>query len=80
MNEIQARIYAIIGQKFIISLEEIKPETTLYLELGADSQDVLELILDLEDEFDIDIPESMAQSFWTVGQVVDSVISLINEK
>ena len=51
-------------------LETIKPETTFIDDLGADSLDIVELIMALEEEFDMEIPEEEAEKITSVGDVV----------
>jgi acyl carrier protein len=59
--------------------EEIKPETT-FEELGFDSLDGLNLIFELEEEFDLVIPDDKAQSMRSVSQVIEGIETLLAEK
>lgn len=59
--------------------EEIMPETT-FEELGFDSLDGLNLIFELEEEFDLVIPDDQAQSMRSVAQVIDGVETLLAAK
>jgi acyl carrier protein len=61
------------------SPEEIKAETT-FEELGFDSLDGLNLIFEMEEEFDIVIPDDKAQSMKSVGQVIEGIESLLAAK
>lgn len=56
--------------------DEIRPETT-FEELGFDSLDGLNLIFELEEEFDLVIPDDKAQSMKSVGQVIDGIKELL---
>jgi len=59
--------------------EEIRPETT-FDELGFDSLDGLNLIFELEEEFDLVIPDDKAQSMRSVSQVIEGIESLLAAK
>ncbi len=54
-----------------VEKEEVTMEADLVTDLGADSLDAVELIMAIEDEFDITIEDEVAQSFKTVGQIFD---------
>ena len=58
MSEIQERVAAIIVDKLGVSESQITPEATFAQDLGADSLDTVELIMELEKEFDITIPDA----------------------
>ena len=59
--------------------EDIK-EATTFEQLGFDSLDGLNLIFELEEEFDLVIPDDKAQSMRSVGQVIDGIETLLEEK
>lgn len=63
----------IVEQLGIENAETISVETTFIDDLGADSLDVVELIMALEEEFDTEIPDSDAEKVVTVGDVVDYI-------
>ena len=63
----------IVDQLGIEDDEKITMETTFIDDLGADSLDVVELIIALEEEFGIEIPETEAEKVVTVGDVVDYI-------
>ncbi|MDR0886126.1 MAG: acyl carrier protein [Clostridiales Family XIII bacterium] len=56
---------------------EIKPETSLMKDLEADSLDAVEIIMGIESEFDIEIPDEEAEKFANVGDIVAYVETLI---
>ena len=60
MSDIQNRVKAIIVDKLGVDESEVKPEATFTNELGADSLDTVELIMELEKEFNITIPDDQA--------------------
>lgn len=70
MSEIQERVAAIIVDKLGVSESQITPEATFAQDLGADSLDTVELIMELEKEFDINIPDAETEKIQTVGDAV----------
>ena len=70
MSEIQERVAAIIVDKLGVSESQITPEATFAQDLGADSLDTVELIMELEKEFDVQIPDSEAEKIQTVGDAI----------
>ena len=58
--------------------EEISMETTFVDDLGADSLDVFQIIMGLEEEFDIEIPNEEAEKIVTVGDAVEQIKSALN--
>ncbi|NLC04835.1 MAG: acyl carrier protein [Tissierellia bacterium] len=56
----------------------ITPETSMMKDLDADSLDAVEIMMELEDEFDIEIPDEDAESFKTIGDIVKYVESKIS--
>ena len=67
MSDIQNRVKAIIVDKLGVDESEVKPEATFTNDLGADSLDTVELIMELEKEFNITIPDDQAEKIATVG-------------
>ena len=68
MSDIQNRVKAIIVDKLGVDESEVKPEATFTNDLGADSLDTVELIMELEKEFNITIPDDQAEKIATVGE------------
>lgn len=64
------KVTEIIVNELSVSKEEIKLETNFQEDLGADSLDAVELIMTIEDEFDLQIPDDEAQKLKTVGDIV----------
>lgn len=64
------RVRKVIVEQLGVEQAEIKPEAHFVNELGADSLDTVELIMALEDTFEIEIPDEDAEQLQTVGQVV----------
>ena len=70
MSDIQNRVKAIIVDKLGVNESEVKPEATFTNDLGADSLDTVELIMELEKEFNITIPDDQAEKIATVGDAI----------
>jgi acyl carrier protein len=70
MSDITSRVQAIIVDKLGVDESEVKPDATFTNDLGADSLDTVELIMELEKEFSITIPDDQAEKIVTVGDAV----------
>ncbi len=75
MADIQERITKIIVDRLGVDEEEVKLESSFKEDLGADSLDVVELVMELEDEFDMEISDEDAEKIATVGDVVTYINS-----
>lgn len=73
MNEIEEKVKAIIVDKLGVDEADVKPEASFTNDLGADSLDTVELIMDLEKQFDITIPDEMAEKITTVQEAIDFI-------
>ena len=73
MSDIAARVKAIIVDKLGVDENEITNEPSFTNDLGADSLDTVELIMEFEKEFNIAIPDDQAEKIGTVGQAVDYI-------
>ena len=67
MSEIASRVKAIIVDKLGVEESEVKPEASFTNDLGADSLDTVELIMELEKEFGISIPDNETEKIQTVA-------------
>ncbi len=72
---IQERLAGIISEKLGVEPAEVIPEARFIEDLGADSLDIVELIMDLEDEFDLEIPDEEAEKLTTVGEAIKYIES-----
>ena len=67
------KIKEIIVEQLGVDAEDVKMESSFIDDLGADSLDIVELIMALEEEFDLEIPDEEAEKFPTVGNVVEYI-------
>ena len=70
MSEITNKVIAIIVDKLGVDEKEVTPEASFTNDLGADSLDTVELIMELEKEFDVQIPDDQAEKIATVGDAI----------
>lgn len=70
MSEIAAQVKNIIVDKLGVDAEEVTPEKSFTNDLGADSLDTVELIMEFEKEFGISIPDHQAEKISTVGDAI----------
>jgi acyl carrier protein len=76
VNVSEDRIKEIIAEKLEIGMEQVTDEAKFIDDLGADSLDVVELIMTLEDEFDIEITDEQAEKIMTVRNAIEFIKSL----
>ncbi|EOU1252013.1 acyl carrier protein [Clostridium perfringens] len=67
------KLKEIIADKLSVNEDEITMESTFIDDLGADSLDIVELIMSLEEELEMEIPDEDAEGFKTVGDVVEYI-------
>jgi len=70
MADIKAKVQAIIVDKLGVDENEVTPEASFTNDLGADSLDTVELIMEFEKEFNIAIPDDQAENIGTVGDAI----------
>ena len=80
MSDIRGRVKTIIMDKLGVEEAEINDEASFTNDLGADSLDTVELIMEFEKEFNIDIPDDQAEKIGTVGQAVSYIESNVQPK
>ena len=73
MSEIAERVKAIIVDKLSVEESEVTNEASFTNDLGADSLDTVELIMEFEKEFNISIPDDQAETITTVGDAIKYV-------
>jgi acyl carrier protein len=67
---VSERVIDIVAEQLGVDKEKVKPETSFVNDLGADSLDTVELVMELEEEFDINIPDESAEKIQTVGEAI----------
>ena len=73
MSEIATRVTSIITDKLGVEESQVTPEASFTNDLGADSLDTVELIMELEKEFDLSIPDEEAEKIVTVGDAINFI-------
>ena len=73
MASVHERVVDIVAEQLGADKEKIKPETHFVSDLGADSLDTVELVMELEEEFDINIPDDAAEKIQTIGEAVKHI-------
>ena len=73
VQEIQEKVIAIVSEQMGVDKAEISRETSFVNDLNADSLDTVELVMELEDEFEMSIPDEDAVKIQTVGQAIDYI-------
>ncbi|WP_088005898.1 acyl carrier protein [Indiicoccus explosivorum] len=75
MAEVMERVTKVIVDRLGVDESEVKPEASFRDDLGADSLDVVELVMEFEDEFDMEISDEDAENIKTVGDAVNYIES-----
>ena len=73
MSEIEAKVKEIIVDKLGVDEADVTPEASFTNDLGADSLDTVELIMQFEKEFNISIPDDQAEKIATVGEAIEYI-------
>lgn len=73
MSDIAAKVKTIIVDKLGVDENEVTPEASFTNDLGADSLDTVELIMEFEKEFSIAIPDDQAEKIGTVGEAISYI-------
>lgn len=77
---VEERVIEIISQKLNLSKEQIKPEASFVDDLGADSLDLVELVMAMEEAFGMEVPDEEAEKLRTVKDVIDYVKAKVGEE
>ncbi|MEL7503910.1 MAG: acyl carrier protein [Cyanobacteria bacterium J06554_6] len=72
-DDIFEKVQKIVAEQLGVEETEVKPEASFANDLGADSLDTVELVMALEEEFDIEIPDEAAEGIGTVQAAVDFI-------
>ena len=66
---LEERIRGVVARQLGVERADVVPDASLYEDLGADSLELVELLMALEDEFDIEVPEDVAETITTIADV-----------
>lgn len=80
MSDITEDVKKIIEDKLGVNAEQITMEASFIDDLGADSLDQVELVMDFEDKFEVDIPDEDAEKMRTVGEAIKYLTARLAEK
>lgn len=72
-TELFKTVRKLVADKLSVTLEEVNIDSTFAEDLGADSLDIVELVMALEEEFDIEIPDEAAEGIATVGAALEYI-------
>jgi acyl carrier protein len=72
-NDVEKRVIDIIARELGVSVDDIKLDSTFVDDLGADSLDIVELVMKFEDEFSLEIPDEEAEKIQTVKDAINYV-------
>jgi acyl carrier protein len=76
-EEVLSRLKEIIEDRLDVEEDQIVPEASFVEDLGADSLDIVELIMGIEEEFDIEIPDEDAEKLTSVGEAMNYTLAKI---
>jgi acyl carrier protein len=79
-TNVKDRVIEIVCEQMGQSKEKVSEETSFINDLGADSLDTVELVMELEDEFDLSIPDESAEKIKTVGDAIKYIEEAVNKK
>jgi acyl carrier protein len=77
---VEERVIEIVCENLAVSKDQVSRTTSFVDDIGADSLDIVELIMELEEEFEITIPDDQAEKIKTVGEAVDYIQREIEKK
>lgn len=78
-EELLKKVRTIVADKLSISEEQVTEAASFIEDLGADSLDTVELVMALEDEFSLDIPDEEAEKLTTVGKALDYILTHVSK-
>ena len=77
---VEQRVIEIVCEHLAVSKENVSRNTSFIEDIGADSLDIVELVMELEEEFDIQIPDDQAEKIKTVGEAIDYIENATKNK
>jgi acyl carrier protein len=72
-TQVEGKVKSIIAEQLGVGEDEIKPESSFIEDLGADSLDIVELVMAMEEEFEVEIPDEEAENIKSVGDAINYV-------
>ena len=79
-ENLEERVKKIIVTQLAVDIAEVNPQSQFVQDLGADSLDTVELVMALEEEFDVEIPDEDAEKIKTVGEAVTYIKDKLSRK
>ena len=79
-DEIKEKVIQIVCDNLGVNKEQVTDSTSFTEDIGADSLDIVELVMELEEEFDIQIPDDQAEKIKTVGEAIDYIENAVKNK
>lgn len=73
MSTVKERVKKIVAEQLGVEIKDIKDDASFVNDLGADSLDTVELVMALEEEFEIEIPDEQAEKISTIQEAVDHI-------
>jgi acyl carrier protein len=70
VTDVETKVKALIAEQLGVTAEEIKPTSSFIEDLGADSLDIVELVMAMEEQFQVEIPDEQAENIKTVADAV----------
>ena len=80
LENLEERVKKIIVTQLAVDIAEVTPQSQFVQDLGADSLDTVELVMALEEEFDVEIPDEDAEKIKTVGEAVTYIKDKLSKK
>ncbi|AWU42458.1 acyl carrier protein [Blattabacterium punctulatus] len=80
MSDITSRVKSLIVEKLSVEENDIFPKASFTNDLGADSLDIVELIMEFEKEFNISISDDKAEKITTVGEAIQAIKNILDDK
>ena len=80
MASVEERVIEIVCENLAVSKDQVSRTTSFVDDIGADSLDIVELVMELEEEFDITIPDEQAEKIKTVGEAVEYIKVAVKNK
>ncbi len=80
VEEIEQKVIQIVSEQMSVDKNEVSRDTSFVNDLNADSLDTVELVMELEDEFDMTIPDEEAEKLKTVGEAIDYIKNHLETK